>query len=388
MVKLVLLFGAARPIGSLEKVSTAKLASVYATHGAPNDTSRRTSRPGGHVRRKGNSMTDEVITRYVGLDVHKAYVMVGGVDASQETTLPPRRVALVEFEGWAQKHLRPTDAVALEASTHAWYVHDLLEPIVGRLAVAHPYHVKLIAASMVKIDKRDTLTLAHLLAANLLPEVWVPPRPVRELRALVNHRKRLVEQRSMAKNRLQSLLQHHHLILPDKRLTAVANRDWLQELPLAGSEQLRVRQELLLIDQLTELIKAAEAELAHLSVSPPWREQVAFLVQLPGLGMQSAMTVLGAVGDITRFPSAKKLVGYAGMGARVHASGQRYRTGGITKQGRRELRAVMVEAAWAAVWHDATWKAHYERLAQRIGKQKAIVAAQSSVDCTGSPAAC
>jgi transposase len=66
----------------------------------------------------------------------------------------------------------------------------------------------------------------------------------------------------------------------------------------------------------------------------PWSKQVPFLLQLPGLGVLSAMTILSAIGDIARFPSAKYLVGYAGLGARIHASGQVQRTGGITKEGR------------------------------------------------------
>ncbi len=61
--------------------------------------------------------------RFVGLDLHKHYVMVGAVNGSQEMILPPRRVSLVEFEGWAKKYLWPTDHVVLEASTNAWYVH-------------------------------------------------------------------------------------------------------------------------------------------------------------------------------------------------------------------------------------------------------------------------
>ena len=61
--------------------------------------------------------------RYVGLDVHKYYVMVGAVNASQEVVLPPRKVSLIEFEGWVKKHLRLTDEVVLEATTNAWYIY-------------------------------------------------------------------------------------------------------------------------------------------------------------------------------------------------------------------------------------------------------------------------
>jgi transposase len=73
---------------------------------------------------------------------------------------------------------------------------------------------------------------------------------------------------------------------------------------------------------LEELVEAVEAELGRLSTCEPWVRQVPFLVQLPGLGVLSVMSILAAIGDITRFPSAKKLVGYAGLGAGVHDSGE------------------------------------------------------------------
>jgi hypothetical protein len=101
---------------------------------------------------------------------------------------------------------------------------------------------------------------------------------------------------------------------------------------------------------------------------------VPFLIQLPGFGLLVTMTVLGAIGDISRFPSDKKLVGYAGLGSRVHDSGKTKRGGGITKQGRRDLRRVMVEAAWAAVRSSKYWQTQFDKLALRIGKEKAIVA--------------
>ena len=86
------------------------------------------------------------------------------------------------------------------------------------------------------------------------------------------------------------------------------------------------------------------------------------------------MTVLSAIGDIERFPTAKKLVGYAGLGARIHASGQTHKSGGITKQGRKELRTVLIEAAWITIRYDRHWQGQFERLAHRIGRHKAIVA--------------
>ena len=312
--------------------------------------------------------------RYVGLDVHKHYVMVGAVNRVQEMVLPPRKVSLAEFEGWAKKHLRPTDEVVLEATTNAWYLHDLLEPLVARVVVCHPPQVKLIAAAVVKTDKKDTMTLAKLLAVGMIPAVWVPPLHVRELRALISHRQRLIAQQTRLKNRLQSLLHRHHLVPPGGKLFGAANHPWWLGLSLNSSEKLRLRQDLILLDQLDPLISEVEDELNRLSLAEPWAELVPYLLQLPGIGLITAMTILSAIGEIERFPTAKKLVGYAGLGAKVHASGQTHRTGGITKQGRRELRRVLIEAAWTAVRYDQHWQEQFEHLAYRIGREKAIVA--------------
>jgi transposase len=314
------------------------------------------------------------LRRFVALDLHKSYVVVGAVDGQQQVVLNPRRVQLSRFESWAKKHLNPTDAVVLEVGSNAWFIHDLLERLVDMVTVVHPYHVKLIAASMVKTDKIDTLILARLLAANILPAIWVPPVHVRELRSLISHRRRLVKQRSAAKNRLHSVLHRHTIVPAAGGLFSETNREWWDSLAIPSSEKLRARQDLSIIDLLNSLIVEVEGELAQLSKSKDWSDQAPFLIQMPGIGMLSAMTILGAIGDITRFPSSKKLVGYSGLGARVHFSGRTRRTGGITKQGRRELRAVMVESAWVAVRRHPHWRTKFARLEKRIGKQKAIVA--------------
>ncbi len=313
-------------------------------------------------------------TRFVALDVHRQYLMVGAVDSQQHVVLFPRRFGFAAFAEWAHVHLTHADAVVLEATSNAWLLYDQLQPLVSEVVVAHPQAVKLIAAARVKTDSRDTIKLASLLAANLIPAVWVPPQEVRELRALVTHRNRLVQQRTQAKNRLHSVLQRHNFDPPPGTPFAVHQREWWLTLDLSLAEKLRVQQDLSLYQTLETLIQEIEAELGRLSTCDPWVKQVPFLVQLPGLGVLSALRILAAIGEITRFPSAKHLVGYAGLGASVHQSGETNRGGRITKEGRSDLRGVLVEAAWVAVEHHPHWKAQFERLAARIGKQKAIVA--------------
>jgi len=312
--------------------------------------------------------------RFVGLDVHRRYATVAAVDSQQQVVLTARRVDFEDFEGWIHKHLRPTDAVTLEATNNAWYLHDLLVSLVASVTVANPIQVALIAKARVKTDPRDALALARLLAAGLLPSVWVPPHDVRELRALIAHRRRLVKQRTQARNRLRAVLFRHNLVAAPGEVFGPEHRSWWEGLNLPTSEQLRVRHDLTILDCLEALTKEVEAEVVHQSSLEPWAERVAFLVQLPGIGVLNAMLLLAAIGDIRRFAAAPKLVGYAGLGASVHSSGQEHYGGRITKQGRREVRSTMVEAAWVAVRSHPYWKAMFERLADRLGRPKAIVA--------------
>jgi transposase len=181
----------------------------------------------------------------------------------------------------------------------------------------------------------------------------------------------LIRHQTRIKNRLQSLLHRHHIVPPDGKLYAAANRPWWHKLDLSRSEKLRVRQDLFMLDQLAELVKETADEIYRLSVTQPWVQDVPYLIQLTGIGVLTAMTVLGAIGG---FPTAKKLVGYAGLGARIHASGQTHKTGGITKQGRKELRAALIEAAWITIRYDRHWQQQFERLAKRMSRHKAIVA--------------
>jgi transposase len=312
--------------------------------------------------------------RFIAIDIHKHYLMIGAIDAEQQIVMVPRKVELQRWLAWAQANLLPSDEVVLEATTNAWAIYDQVVTLVSRAVVVHPAKVKLIAAARVKTDKVDVLSLAKLLRADMLPEVWVPPTHVRDLRALLSHRRRLVSLQTTAKNRLQSVLHRLNLSAPEGEVFAHKQRSWWEQLDLSATERLRVDHDIATLDHIGEQIAAVDTELRRLSTHKAWAEQVPYLIQLPGIALLSAMTILGAIADITRFPVAKKLVGYAGLGAGVHDSGKTHRDKGITKQGRRDLRYVMIEAARAAVQSHPYWKREFTQLAKRIGEPKAIVA--------------
>ena len=188
-----------------------------------------------------NTQAPPVFERYLAVDLHKDYVVVGGVDGRQQVVLPPRRLTLDAWPAWAGKNLRRTDALVVEATTNAWDFYDGAAPLVGRAVVANAGKVKLIAAAQVKTDKVDVLALARLLAAGFIPEVWVPPVPVRELRSLLAHRRRLIKNRTMLQNRLHSVLHRHHLAPPEGDPFLPAQQAWWEALPVSPTERLHLR---------------------------------------------------------------------------------------------------------------------------------------------------
>jgi transposase len=305
------------------------------------------------------------IERYVGFDIHKEYALVGGQNARQEWTLQPRRIGLEKFREWAEKNLRKGDAAIIETTTNVWDVYDIVAPLVSYAVVAHAGGVRQIAEARVKTDKKDIERLLKLLIADIVPEVWVPPVEVRELRGMISYRNRLVKTATMVRNRLQSLVHRHNLILPKGALT---DKSWWEAQKINALEKIQIRQELELLAGLDKNKAEVDAELGRQALGETWGKQAVRLLQLPGFGVVLSMTVLSAIGDISRFEDAKKLVGYSGLGAGVHDSGKEHQQKRITKEGRKELRWAMVEAAWRAIRISPYWKEQYEKYLRRMRK--------------------
>lgn len=311
------------------------------------------------------------ITRYIGFDIHKEYALVGGQNARQEWVMQPRRVGLEKFHEWAQANLQPGDAAIIETTTNVWDVYDIVAPLVRYVVVAHAGGVRQIAEARVKTDKKDIERLLKLLIADIVPEVWVPPMQVRELRGMISYRNRLVKTATMIRNRLQSLIHRHNLVLPKGALT---DKAWWATQTLNALEQIQIRQELELLAGLDKNKAEVDAELGRQCLGEQWGKQAVRLLQLSGFGVVMTMTVLSAIGDISRFEDAKKLVGYSGLGPGVHDSGKEHIEKRITKSGRKELRWALVEAAWRAIRISPYWKEQYEKYLRRMRKpNQAIV---------------
>jgi transposase len=309
--------------------------------------------------------------RFMGLDIHKEYLVATAVNADLEVVYGPRRVENTRLEAWIARTLTPFDAVVLEMTTNTYQVYDALVDQVFSVLVVHPPHVALITRAQVKTDRNAARTLAQLHAVGLLTGVWMPPPEVRALRALLAHRHKLTKLASIAKNRMHNALHRHHLVPPAGHIFAAKNRAWWEQVTLPLAEKCILLSDLATLDFAQAQIQLLETELGKIAVQDA---RLPLLVQLPGFGMLNALIILAAVGDITRFPESDQLVVYAGLGARVHDSGKTHQTGRITKAGRKDLRWAMVQAARHARTCHPRWKREFERLEPRLGRNKATVA--------------
>ncbi len=309
--------------------------------------------------------------RFIGLDVHKHYLIAIGVDEELNVVLPVRRVEFSYLEAWMKKTLTKQDEMVLEMTTNTWQLYEELCQHAGSVLVVHPPHVALLTRSQVMNDKIAASILARLLAKGLLVGVWVPPQDIRELRGLVAQRKKMTGLATQAKNRLQAVLQRHHWLPPEGNPFQEAQKKWWLALPMGALEKVNVQSDL-------ETLQFAEKQLVQLTSIMAeianQKEEVIRLLQLPGFGIVTAVTVWAAIGAIQRFADAQHLVGYAGLGTKVHDSGMTSHSGRITKAGRRDLRMVLIEAAQVAANTHPHWKAELARLQPRLGRNKAIVA--------------
>jgi len=309
--------------------------------------------------------------RYIGLDVHKHYLIALGVDEELHVVLPARRVELSNLESWMKKILTRQDEVVLEMTTNTWQLYDELVEYAGSVTVVHAPHVALITRSQVMNDKIASSILARLLAKGLLVGIWVPPQEVRELRGLVAQRQKMTRLATQAKNRLHAVIQRHHLKVPEGNPFGKSNNGWWQALQLGKLEKMNLQSDLETLQFAEKQEGRLQEEMTGIAAE---NEEIGRLLHIPGFGVITAVTIYAAIGDIKRFAEAKKLVGYAGLGARVHDSGLTTRTGKITKAGRRDLRVALVEAAHIAANTHPHWKAELARLQPRLGYNKAIVA--------------
>jgi len=259
---------------------------------------------------------------------------------------------------------------AFEACYGTSWLVELLEDYGFAPHLVHALRCKAIASARLKNDKVDAAILAQLLRADLLPEAWIAPPPVRALRALRRHRVALVRLRTLLRNRIHAIVADHGYDRPAGEYWTGPGRAWLASLELPAVSRELVEDDLGLIDALQDRIDRLDWEIHQRARSDP---RVTVLTQLPGVGPFTALVILAETSDMSRFASARKLASWAGLTPTVRGSDRMAHYGHISKEGSVWLRWVLCEAAQTAKRHPQ-FAAAYQAIAQRRGKKIATIA--------------
>ncbi len=299
---------------------------------------------------------------YVGIDVHRKRSQVAVVAGDGTVQLNRNVVNGTEPILKLIGNLPAGTPVAFEAAYGWGWLVQLLEDYGFDPHLVHPLRCKAIASARLKNDKVDAAILAQLLRADLLPEAWIAPPAVRQLRALLRHRASLVRLGTQLRNRIHAVAADHGYDRSASYWTG-PGRGWLAELDLPPVSREIVTDCLTSTGALAVTISRLDAEVRACAQADP---RVKVLTTLPGVGQFTALVMLAEIGDIARFGSARKLASWAGLTPTVRGSDLTVRHGHISKQGSAWLRWVLNQAAQTAK-RSPEFAATYAAISKRRG---------------------
>jgi transposase len=311
----------------------------------------------------------------MGLDQHRAQIAAEWIDTmtaeiSRARIVPADRAGvrrfLTQFEDTGLE-------VALEATTGWRFVVEELERVGAEVHLAEPAEASALKGKKkrAKTDWADARHLRELLLIGRLPESWIAPAHILDLRARVRTRHLLSHQRCEWQQRMQAVL-YHHGIPQQRNLLTAQRREWIAglTLPAAGRQQLTIA--LAVIDALDLQLGPFDRELRA------WARQQAgcrVLVQeIYGVGELIAVTILAELGDTRRFANSRDVVRYSGLDITVYQSDERRAPGHLSRQGPPALRWALYEAAQHARVPASPDRAYYLQLAERVGGNRACIA--------------
>ena len=313
------------------------------------------------------------MTIVMGLDQHRGQITGEWIDTEtgevQRSRVAPADRAHVRK--WLERFRGQELEVALEGTTGWRFVVEELRRVGAVVHLAEPAETAGLRGpkKRAKGDRADARHLRELLMVKRLPESWIPPAHILDLRARVRLRHTLSEQRGEWQQRIQATLYHHGC--PQRRsLMTGDGREWLaaQPLPVAAREQVTVA--LAMIDGIETQIAPIDKELrAYAQRQAGCKALMAHY----GIGPLVAVTILAELGDCTRFSSSRLAVRYAGMDITVYQSDQRRAPGHLSRQGPPALRWALFEAAQSACRQGSPDREYYREAAERLGHNRACL---------------
>jgi len=310
---------------------------------------------------------------YCGIDLHKKYcfitILTQDGEVRQETKLPNDEVQITALF----QQIQGKKKIAIEATYNWEWLVDLLQGIGCEVHLANPFKVRIIAEAKIKTDKIDARVLANLLRLDYLPTAYIANQETRGYREYLRGRLFIVHMRTAVKNRIHQILDKRNIVHGYSDLFGTKGQTFLRTLSLPEKTQKTLDT---LLD-IENFIKGRLSEVKNEIYLTTRQDQIAkLLMTIPGIGQLSALMILHEVGDFNRFSSAKKLAAYAGLVPRLHSSGKRTYSGGITKEGNKFLRWIMIQAAASVVRHKKDYRLMrlYQRICHKKNFQIAVVA--------------
>lgn len=313
---------------------------------------------------------------YIGVDFHKATSYISRIDGKGKLISQAQIFNTPEaIRSWAGT-LQPGDRVAVEAVGHWMYLYEQLEDSPCEFFLSHPQATKAIAHARLKNDRVDSEMLAQLLRTGLLPEAYVPPREIRDLRELLRLRAFLVRMRTRVKNRIRAVLLKTGHTYDHVNILGKGGILFCRGLEVRESYRRALNHLAALGRHYNSQIKALEKVLEEISKETP---NALLLMTMPGIGIYSALLILSEIGEIERFRKADQLVSWAGLAPKNDRSANKIYRGPISKRGSKYVRWVLIEDAHHAIRLTKRYKSKYESVLKSRGRNKAKTAVAASM---------
>jgi len=316
---------------------------------------------------------------YVGLDTGKKSWKVSILTKDFEHKTfgqPPKPEVLV---GYLRRNFPGARYLCVyEAGYFGFWIYEALRQQGVECLVIHPADVP--TKDKERRNRNDTVDarkLARSLRNGELTALYVPERKALEDRSLVRMRMTMVKKQTRCKNQIKGLLSFYGYVTPDELVRShwsLQFINWLGSLEFQyGSGKQSLQALLEELKHLRQSIAQLTRQIRALAQQEPYRTQVLYLKTIPGISIFTAMVLLTEIVDINRFKDLDHLASYVGLVPGEDSSGEQERNTGISHRRNAYLRALLIECSWIAVRKDPALLMAFDKLSQRMPKNRAIV---------------
>jgi len=313
-------------------------------------------------------------TLFVGVDVHKKTYSVavyceGELVKRDSMIAKPKQLIAYLRKYFPEAHIKS----AYEAGFCGLHLHRAFLEAGIESIVVHAASIEINSRDRVKTDKRDALKIAVQLSVGRLKGIHIPSKKREDYREISRLRDDLVKQRNRISVKLKHKANYHGLIGPED--VKKVSKKWIEDLEQKKlADGLRYH-----IEALVEQWRFFDNKIAEVSkrIEDQGKEDVAYervYRSVKGIGPTAARVLANELEDMSHFSSERALFSYTGLTPSEYSSGEHRRQGHISRQGKPILRKTLVQCAWVAIRYDSSLRDVYDRIAQRAGGKRAIVA--------------